>query len=157
MNLLETEEELTLLNNRNTISEQLVLTNYRIIYNSKKTMYKSIFLEDISSFEVKSSIKSILLLIGIILILFGFFNLIPNKNFINEMIGVKNGNIPSILLLALGILFIILYVLSEVNYVIICSKGGTSIEFNAKMKQSELEDILYKIQEAKLNRVNHLS
>ena len=157
MNLLETEEELTLLNNRNTISEQLVLTNYRIIYNSKKTIYKSIFLEDISSFEVKSSIKSILLLIGIILILFGFFNLIPNKNFINEMIGVKNGNIPSILLLALGILFIILYVLSEVNYVIICSKGGTSIEFNAKMKQSELEDILYKIQEAKLNRVNHLS
>lgn len=157
MNLLETEEELTLLNNRNTISEQLVLTNYRIIYNSKKTIYKSIFLEDISSFEVKSSIKSILLLIGIILILFGFFNLIPNKNFINEMIGVKNGNIPSILLLALGILFIILYVLSEVNYVIICSKGGTSIEFNAKMKQSELEDILYKIQEAKLNRVNNLS
>ena len=157
MNLLETEEELTLLNNRNTISEQLVLTNYRIIYNSKKTMYKSIFLEDISSFEVKSSIKSILLLIGIILILFGFVNLIPNKNFINEMIGVKNGNIPSILLLALGILFIILYVLSEVNYVRICSKGGTNIEFNAKMKQSEVEDILYKIQEAKLNRVNNLS
>lgn len=157
MNLLDAEEELTLLNNSNTNSEQLVLTNYRIIYNSKKTIYKSIFLEDISSFEVKSSIKSILLLIGIILILFGFFNLIPNKNFINEMIGVKNGNIPSILLLALGILFIILYVLSEVNYVIICSKGGTSIEFNAKMKQSEVEDILYKIQEAKLNRVNHFS
>ncbi len=154
MNLLQNEDQLIIFNTGRY--EEIVLTNYRIIYNSNKSNYKSIFLEDISSFELKSRTNSIFLIIGIILLCIGLSN-ITNKNLIADLLDIEDGIKPTFWFLLFGILFIISYLGSTVNFVRIYSNGGSNIEFKSKIKHSEIEDFIENIQEAKLNRVNYLS
>jgi hypothetical protein len=129
-------------------SERLVLTTHRIELTNKDwgSSYRSIlFLEDISSIEIRYTSLLIALLAGIVLIVGGimWFN--------QSSVSPLN---PATIAGGLAILF---YFLSRRHVVSISPNGGRPLNFEiGSMSQQEVNEFIDKVQLAKLARRNQL-
>jgi len=111
----------------------------------------TIFLEDISSIEVKYSSLIIALIIAIIAGLFGLMYLVNSQN----SYGGPNFQVISFIISAF---FFIIYMVSRTHLVSISSNGGKPLNFKVNgMKKDIIEDFIYKVQEAKIQRSNLIS
>lgn len=146
MKLLTNEQEITSSN-----ENKIVLTNYRVTLNERYGGVDTtiiIFLENISSLEMHKKTNPLFLLLGILGLIIGIF-----LSFNGEFRGAP---IVAFSLIA-GLVFLGLYWFSRRHLVSIKSNGGTALEFEiAKMSQVDVEEFLFKVQEAKLQRANSL-
>lgn len=136
MDLFPSEEYLVQSNN-----DRLVLTTHRLQLTSKDwgSSYKNIlFIEDISSIEVRYSSLVIALVIGV-------FALIGGLMWANDS-SVSQLNIATIS----GIILIIVYFLSRRYLVSITPNGGKPLNFEiGQMSTEEVNDFIDKVQLAK--------
>lgn len=142
MNLFPEEEYLVRSNN-----ERLVLTTHRIQLTSKDwgASYRNIlFLEDISSIEIRYTSLVIALFIGIFLIVGGL--MWTGQSSISPLNGVT----------ICGAFAILVYWLSRRHVVSISPNGGRSLNFEiGSMSEEEVNDFLDKVQLAKAARRKH--
>lgn len=149
MKLLPTEYEITTPTERWAIR----LTNYRLSIkeeNGKFSNETSMFLEHISSIEKKHfrynfliyPILGVLLFIGLIIYDFKFTK-------IDQMA----------ILISVGILMllIIIFYLTQKNFLSIISDSGSKIKIEIKESSNEtIESLIYEVSNAKMNRINEL-
>ena len=144
MKLLPNEEKVLTSND-----DKIILTNYRIQMMDKEwgqAFNISIFLEDISSIEVKYKSHIYLLIIGIICVLAGFY-----------MGGQHSGSNSLIGGLVLGGIFIAIWWFTRSHVISIGSDGGSSLNFLVTgMSEDAINDFTDKLSLAKYNRVNLL-
>lgn len=144
MKLLSNEEILLTSN-----SDKLILTNYRIQMNEKswgQSFSIGIFLEDISSIEVKYKSNMIMLLLGILSVLAGFY-----------LSGKNSGDDEMLAGILIGGLLILIWWYSRKHIVSISSKGGAKLNFMVQgMGDEKISDFIHKVSLAKQNRVNQL-
>lgn len=145
MLLLPTESEIL-----NSNNNKIILTDHRIHMNQKgwgDSYDITIFLEDMSSIEVRYNSSIAFLILSIASSIFTaliYFNLDSYS---------KNESFLVYTLLA-AILFIILYWLSRRHVISITSNSGKAINFQInRMSDDEIEDFLFKVQEAKNTRI----
>lgn len=142
MNLFPGEELLVRSNN-----ERIILTTHRIELSSKEwgTSYRNtIFLEDISSIEIRYTSFILALLLGILLITGGLIW--------SSQAEITPFNVSSIA----GGFSILVYFLSRRHVVSISPNGGRAINFEiGSMSNLDLEEFIDKIQLAKLARRKH--
>jgi len=149
MYLLNNEIEI-LSSNENKV----ILTNQRIHMEDKewgRSYNITLFLEDISSIEVKYSSLIIALIIAIFAGLIGLMNSANSQN----SNGGPNFQVISFIASAF---FLIIYFISRTHIVSITSNGGKSLNFKVKgMKDDMIEDFIYKVQQAKSQRIEQLN
>jgi len=144
MYLLPDEKELISSN-----GDKIILTDHRIIMNYRvwgKAYQIAIFLEDISS--VENLYRNNLYYLGSAL--FCLFIAILNMN---------NFSTPAYLYFSLfiGTLFLIMWISSRRQVIIISSKGGNALKFEVEgMAEEELAEFVHKVQVAKQRRIKHL-
>ena len=140
MNLLPNEIDIDITNNSG-----IGLTNYRI-YKIDKDLWGnsqmiSIFLEDISSIEVKYKNYIILLILAVIVVLYGFFE--------------SHGD----LLYSLGLagLLVLIWFVTRKHVISIASNGG-AVRDNliAGIGKDSISKFIDQVSLAKFNRVNDL-
>jgi hypothetical protein len=145
MKLLPNEEILVSSN-----SDKLILTNHRIQLTEKswgQSFSIGIFIEDISSIEVKYKSNTILLLVGILCVLVGFY-----------MSGKSNGNEEMLGGIFLGGILILIWWLSRKHVVSITSNGGAKLNFMVQgMGDEKISDFVHNVSLAKQTRVNQLA
>jgi len=145
MNLLPDEEKILLSNDN-----KVVLTNYRIQLNQKDwgSFYNiEIFLENISSVEVKYHSIIILLLLGALSLAAGTLEYFQEES---------HNNIFAILLM-IGFGLLIGWTLTRQRVIRISSDGGGAINMDVhKMSKDQIQDFIDHIQLAKFRRVNLL-
>lgn len=146
MKLLTDEEVLLTSNN-----DKIILTNQRISMTEKSSGQAfsiGIFLEDISSIETKYRSFIIFIVFGVISVLGGLY---ASSNSYHS----NGGEI--LLGFILGAMFLALWFFSRRHIVSIGSKGRSSLNFMVQgMSKDEINDFVYKVSQAKLNRVNQL-
>lgn len=143
MKLLPNEEKLITSN-----SEKIILTNHRIqmtesVWGQSFTI--SIFLENISSFEIKYKNNILFFILGLICLGGGIF-----------MAGqeVSEGLIGG---LVLGSIFFALWRGTRKHIISISSDGGASLNFIVQgMSDDAIADFIHKVSVAKQTRVNQL-
>lgn len=144
MKLLPNEETLITSN-----EDKIVLTNNRIQMNDSVwgQSYKiSIFLEDISSIEIKYKSNVLFLFLGVICILGGLY--MGGQSGSEEMIGG----------LVLGAVLIAIWWFSRKNIISISSNGGSSLNFLIQgMDEDTINDFIHNVSLAKQKRVNQLA
>ena len=140
MKLLPNEKKIIALN-----EGKIILTNHRIQMNGTSwgQLYSIIiFLENISSIEVKHKSNFLYFILGLFFII-GFY-------FIN------NNHIYA--LLALGVMCIALFWLTLQEVVSISSNGGSSINFIVTdIDDDEISDFIHQVSIAKQKRVRQLN
>ncbi len=145
MKLLPNEEILITSN-----EDKIILTDHRIQMNESswgQNFTISIFLENISSMEIKYRSNILLLVFGVISVLGGFY-------FGSQIYG----NNALIVGIALGVLFFIIWWLTRKHIISISSNGGSSLNFMVQgMDEKKINDFIHKISLAKLKRVNQLA
>lgn len=123
-------------------ADKVIVTNYRIYLTDQKlgqSYTSSIFLEDISSIEIKYSSNIVLLALGVIGILIGFL--------VDEMI----------LGFVAGVLFTILWWISRKHVIAVSPNGGSPMNILVQgMGEEKIADFVYKVSLAKQNRLNEL-
>jgi hypothetical protein len=144
MRLLPNEEELYIVND-----SKFVLSNYRVEMRKKdwgESFMISIFLEDISSFQVKYTSIIAFLILGIICVLAGIYRgMYLDKS--GEMIGG----------LIVGVIFFIVWAISRKHIISIYPDGGSPIILDISgMSEDKISDLIHKVSLAKLTRVNQL-
>jgi hypothetical protein len=113
----------------------------------------SIFLENISSIEIKYKSNIILMALGIISSVFGGFSAVGGS-FVNEYNVIQMG----ILLIILGILLLIFWGLSRTHIIAVASNGGSTINISIKNMNNEvIDNFIYETSFAQLNRLNKLN
>lgn len=143
MKLLPNEEKLITAN-----EDKIILTNHRIemtdsVWGQSFTI--SIFLEDISSLEIKYKSNIIFIILGVICLLGGVY-----------MAG-QGGSEAMIGRLVLGGIFFALWWFSRKHIISISSKGGTSLNFMVQgMGDDKIADFIQNVSLAKQTRVNQL-
>ena len=147
MKLLSNEVEVLKVNDN-----QVVLTNQRVYMKTNTTGFSktiTIFLEDISSIE--TSYKSnypLQIIAGMCLLSSLYFGLISHEY------GSNSTNIS----IGATVIFYALYWVSRQHIISISSDGGSALSFKIRsMKESEVEDFIYSVQESKSQRMNELS
>lgn len=142
MKLLPNEEKLITSNN-----DKVNLTNHRIQMRDSvwgKSYTISIFLEDISSIEIKYKSILWLLILGSLCLL-------------SEVYMLNNGG-GNEWLLILGIGFIAAWWFSRRHVISISSDGGSSLSFIVEdMGDEKINDFVYNVSLAKQARVNQLA
>lgn len=142
MTLLPNEQELVTSN-----GNKVILTTHRIQLTDKDWGYSysiEIFLEDISSVEIRYRSNIILLLLGCLGILVGLYLFAQSNDSVNY------GFIA-------GIILLLIWWFSRRHIISISSDGGSSLNFEVGGMSSYLiEEFVGKVQLAKLNRVNQL-
>jgi len=125
-----------------TSGDQLMLTNYRIVKTDEvmgENYRIDIFLENISSIESLYKSYLILLVLAVILLIGG--------SYFGSTIGG----------FVLGIVFALLWWFTRKRLIIVKPNGGKPLKIFIKhMSKEEVNDIIFNIEEAKLNRVNRL-
>lgn len=138
MELFDSEELLVSSNN-----DRLKLTTHRIQLNNRDwgSSYRIVvFLEDISSIEVKYSSLFIALIVGIFLIIGGFSLPDLSSDYTRIFVGV-------------GIFLVFIWILSRRHVVSITPDGGKAVNFEiGRMSSEEVDDFIHKVQLAKLAR-----
>jgi len=134
------EEDYLVRSNDDTV----VLTTHRIKVRNKDwgmSYQNVIFLEDISSIEIRYSSWFIVLVLGFVLIGTGLF-----------IAGQNNGDLFNIATGG-GALLILLYFLSRKHVVTITPDGGKGMDIQIKnMQDMQVEDFIEKVQIAKMAR-----
>ena len=143
MKLLQNEETILTSNDKS-----VVLTNQRIYRNSTslgQAYVISIFLEDISSIELKYTSNIIFLILAIICSIACLFG------------GLRGESQLFMASLVFGIALILLWWLSRKHVIAVAPDGGSTLKFSVSgMSDSAMEDFLYNLSSAKLARVNQL-
>jgi len=143
MQLLPTEETLVTSN-----EDKVVLTTHRIKMTDKEwgSSYSIfIFLEDISSIEVRYRSNVVFLILGCLGILSGIF--------ISQTYSGSNINVG----LIAGIVFLILWCISRKHVISISPNGGKTLNFEiGNMAGADVDHFIDNLQTAKLKRVNNL-
>lgn len=144
MMLLSNEEELVSSN-----GGKIILTNQRIHQDDKEwgNAYTiTIFLEDISSIEMRYSSNMIFLILGIVSALFCSYSFMSDSD----------GSPAGISLIA-TIGFFVVYWMSRKHIVSITSHGGKALNFEAaSLPEYEMQKFLSQVQEAQLQRRDQL-
>lgn len=140
MKLLKDEEKLVTSN-----ADKIILTNYRIHLKDAGELGQSfsisIFLENISSIEVKYKSNFVLLIIAAICLIGAF---------------LMNSEMQTAGLVSAAICIVIWW-FTRKHIISISSNGGSSLNFEVQgMGEDKISDFIYHISEAKLNRVNQL-
>jgi hypothetical protein len=113
----------------------------------------SIFLENISSIEIKYKSNILLMVFGIISSVSGAFSAVGGS-FVNEGNVIQMG----VLLIIFGILILIFWWLSRTHIIAVASNGGSSINISIKNMTNEvIDNFIYETSFAKLNRLNKLN
>ena len=156
MKLLPNEEAVLSSN-----GDKIILTNYRIQMTDSEwgqSFNISIFLEDISSIEVKYSSHIILIIIGIICVLGGFF--MGNAYTAHSAEYSQGGGIGSSAMftgIIFGGMFFAAWWFTRKHIISISSDGGSSLNFLVTgMSDDTISDFIYKLSFAKNTRVNQL-
>lgn len=142
MKLLPNEEKLITSND-----DKIILTNHRIqlidsVWWQSYTI--TIFLEDISSIEIKYKSIIWLLILGALCLLWDFY-----------LSGTGRGNEW---LLILGAIFIAVWWFSRKHIISISSDGGSSLNFIVQgMSDDQINDFIHNVSLAKQTRVNQLA
>lgn len=143
MKLLPNEEKLISSN-----EDKIILTNHRIQMTDRfwgQSFTISIFLEDISSVEIKYKSSILFIIIGVICMLGDFFG------FINGVLSIPVG-------LFLGVIFFGIWRFTRKHVVSISSVGGSSLNFEVQgMDDDKIADFVYKVSLAKQTRVNQIA
>ena len=124
-----------------SLTESVLLTNYRIMKEHGNSYKISIFLEKISSIVMHYKIKPLLLFFGIICFIVGgvLFDY-------NEALGILS--------LIVGIILIIAFYLTCKHVLVISPDGGMKLEIEVKRTSRErIEEFLTIIQEAKQAKI----
>jgi len=144
MMLLSNEEELVSSN-----GGKIILTNQRIHQDDRAwgSAYSiTIFLEDISSIEMRYSSNMMFLILGIIAALFCSYSFMSDSD----------GSPAGISLIA-TIGFFVLYWMSRKHIVSITSHGGKALNFEAaSLPEYEMQKFLSRVQEAQMQRRDQL-
>jgi hypothetical protein len=144
MILLSNEEELVSSN-----GGKIILTNQRIHQDDREwgNAYSiTIFLEDISSIEMRYSSNMIFLTLGILAALFCSYSFMSDSD-----------GSPAGISLIVTVGFFVLYWVSRKHIVSITSHGGKALNFEAaSLPEHEMQEFLSKVQEAQLQRRDQL-
>jgi hypothetical protein len=144
MKLLPNEEKLIISN-----ADKIILTNHRIQMNDSvwgQSYTISIFLEDISSIEIKYKSNLIFIIFGVLSILAGVF-----------LAGEHNGGQEIILGLVGGGVFLAFWWFSRKHIISISSDGGSVMKFIvSSMSDDKIADFIYNVSLAKQTRLNQL-
>jgi hypothetical protein len=139
MKLLQNEEGLISSN-----AGKINLTTHRIFMKDEiwgNSYSISIFLEDISSVEIKFKSNPLFVILGALVILVG---LLTGKQFLIGGIVV-------------GCILIAIWWFTRKHVIIVSSNGGSQLSFIVEgMSEEKINDFTDSIQEAKLKRVNQL-
>lgn len=137
------DEDLIVSSNENKV----ILTNLRIHLSDSewgRSYSNTLFLEDISSIEVRYRSNIIFLGLGILGLL-AWLGVATN-----ESVSTRQ----SMLYLGVAIVLLVLYWLSRKHVISISPNGGKSINFEvSSMDSLQIEDFVGKVQEAKLSRL----
>lgn len=133
-------------------SNKVILTNHRIQLTDKrwgKSYTISIFLEDISSIETKFRSSPLLLVLAVLSVIVSIFLVMNNVDD-----GIPSETVGTVVL---GICLLLAWVSSRRHIISIKSNGGSALNFLIKgMSKNNVEDFIYKVSEAKQNRVKQL-
>lgn len=139
MELLPNEQKIVQSNDT-----KVILTNYRIHMNDStwgQSYFINIFLEDVSTIEVKYKSNIWLLVVAAFLIFIGVY---------------LRGTVSSFGIIA-GVLFLVLWWFGRKHVVSISSNGGSVLNFIVQgMGDDEIEGFIQKVFLAKHTRVNEL-
>ena len=144
MKLLPNEEKLITSN-----ADKIILTNHRIqmtdsVWGQSFTI--SIFLEDISSMEIKYKSNILFIILGVICVLGGVYTA-----------GQHGGSEAMIGGLVLGGIFFALWWFTRKHIISISSDGGASLNFMVQgMGKDKIADFIHNVSLAKQTRVNQL-
>jgi hypothetical protein len=145
MKLLPNEHLLTSSN-----GDKIILTDHRIHLTDRvwgKSYQITIFLEDISSFENTYKSNIIWLILAVLSVTVGLINMASQRS--SELM------IGGLVLAALSLIW---WASSRRHLVAITSSSGTALSFEVEgMGEAQVEDFVYKVQGAKLERVNQLN
>jgi hypothetical protein len=145
MKLLPNEEKIVTSN-----GDKIILTDHRIQMTDRlwgQSYTISIFLEDISSIEIKYRSRILLLVLGVASVLAGFF-----------LAGQHRMNDEMISGLILGAIFFVIWWFTRKHIISISSNGGAKLHFIVQgMSDEKVNDFVYKLSVAKQTRVNQLS
>jgi len=143
MKLLPTEEKLITSN-----EDKIILTNHRIQMTDSvwgQSITISIFLEDISSLEIKYKSNIIFIILSIICLLGGASS------------AGQEGSTALIGGLVFGGIFFALWWFTRKHIISISSDGGASLNFMVQgMGDDKIDDFIHNISLAKQTRVNQL-
>jgi len=144
MTHLENEVKLDALTNQDQLTNLRIAQEYSDFLGAS---YKnSIFLEKISSVEVRFKSKPLYLILGIVSFIAGI-SLMSNYN--TREIGNA--------LLIIGIVLIVIFFFTRKHVVSITPDGGNSIDITAKgVNESRIEEYLTNIHEAKFARTSNI-
>jgi hypothetical protein len=141
MKLLQNEEVLLSFS-----SDKILLTNQRIMMKGEswgKSTQIFIFLENISSIEKHYKSNIYFLIVGILIMILGFF-INPFQSLLSTGAGLLIGGI-----------FLALWWMSRKYLITVSSKGGSSINFIVdNIDDKVIDNFLWNIQEAELNSLN---
>lgn len=144
MKLLPNEEKLITSN-----EDKIILTNHRIQMRDSvlgQSFTVSIFLEDISSIEIKYKSNILLIILSAICVLAGFY--MAGQRGSEDMIGG----------LVLGGIFFAIWWFTRKHIVSISSDGGASLNFMVQgMGDDKIADFIHNVSLAKQTRVNQLA
>lgn len=145
MRFLPNEEKLITSN-----KDKIILTNYRIQMTDRvwgQSFTISIFLEDISSIEIKYKSNILLLLLCTICVLGGLY-IAGQSNGIEGMLGG----------VILGGIFFAMWWFTRKHIISISSDGGSSLNFIVQgMGDEKIHDFVHNVSLAKQARVNQLA
>lgn len=143
MKLLQNEEQLLTSN-----GDKIILTNHRIQLTDSvwgQSFSISIFLEDISSIETKYKSNILLLILGAICVLGGFY--IAGNGGGQAMVGG----------IVIGGIFFAIWWFTRKHIISISSNGGASLNFIVQgMGEDIINNFVYRVSLAKQTRVNQL-
>jgi len=132
------------------LTDQDQLTNLRITqgYNAfLKASYKnSIFLENISSIEVRFKSKILYLISGLVFLILSIYSIAERAGWL------------SVLSFIVGATFIAIFFFTRKHVISITPDGGKSIDITVKgISKSRIEEYITNINEAKLARTANIS
>ena len=142
MKLLPNEEKIIVSN-----EEKIILTNQRIKLTESvlgKSNTICIFLENISSIEIKYKSSLIFAVLGVLNILLGIYMKMQGNS--NEIIFILGGA------------FLAVWWFTRKHVIAISSNGGSSLDFIIQgMDNEKINDFFYSVSLAKQKRVNELA
>jgi hypothetical protein len=141
MQLLPGEEELIISN-----EDKIILTNQRIHMSDKlygRRYQITIFLEDVATIENHYKGDLGYLVPGLICLFIALINVVNLILLVGDIF--------------LGLIFLVLWLNSRRRLITLTSKGGKSMGIEVEgMSREQVDDFIYEVQRAKLERVSHL-